>query len=132
MFLLANCPKGQVARRNCCFFQAKTNNFFIFSRYVHSLAESEQFAYQWMPVSFIILPEQLKSKSETRKKLHAKYTDERNNLMAFSSTFKEKIWIAKSSSGAKGEEHDKKLISYSFFKNSLTSLQITFGCRVVI
>ena len=68
-----------------------------------------------MPVSFIILPEQLKSKSETRKKLHAKYTDERNNLMAFSSTLKEKIWIAKSSSGAKGEEHEKK-ISYSFFK----------------
>ena len=66
--------------------QAKTDNSFIFSRYVRSLAESEQLAYQWMPVSFIILPEQLKSKSETRKKLHAKYTDERNNLMAFSSS----------------------------------------------
>ncbi|CAH3154527.1 unnamed protein product [Porites evermanni] len=72
-------------------------------KYVRSLAESEQLAYQWMPVSFIILPEHLKSKSEMRKKLHAKYTDERNNLMAFSSTLKEKIWIAKSSSGAKGK-----------------------------
>ena len=90
------------------FLRAKTDNFFIFSRYVHSLAESEQLAYQWMPVSFIILPEQLKSKSEMRKKLHAKYTDERNNLIAFSSTLKEKIWIAKSSSGAKGEENEKK------------------------
>ena len=97
------------------FLQAflQTDNFFIFSRYVRSLAESEQLAYQWMPVSFIILPEQLKSKSETRKKLHAKYTDERNNLMAFSSTPKEKIWIAKSSSGAKGEEHEKQYLIHS-------------------
>ena len=113
MSLLANKFPEASRKEKWLFLQAKTDNFFIFSRYVRSLAESEQLAYQWMPVSFIILPEQLKSKSETRKKLHAKYTDERNNLMAFSSTLKEKIWIAKSSSGAKGEEHEKKFLIHS-------------------
>ena len=113
MSLLANKSQAASSKEKWLFLQAKTNSFFIFSRYVRSLAESEQLAYQWMPVSFIILPEQLKSKSETRKKLHAKYTDERNNLVALSSTLKEKIWIAKSSSGAKGEEHERKYLIHS-------------------
>lgn len=73
-------------------------------KYVRSLAESKDSTYQWMPVSFIILPKQLRSKSETRRKFSEKYTDERDNLEAFSNTLEEKIWIAKSSSGSKGKD----------------------------
>ena len=77
---------------------------FIVSRFVQSLADSEAEMYQWMPVSFIILPNQVKSKSETRRKMiNTKYTDERDKLVAFASSCKEKVWIAKSSSGAKGD-----------------------------
>lgn len=76
---------------------------FIIYRFVRSLAESEAETYQWMPVSFIILPEQVRLKSESRKKFNAKYTDERDELVAFANSCEEKVWIAKSSSGAKGD-----------------------------
>lgn len=59
--------------------------------------------YQWIPVSFIILPKQVRLKSESRKKLSAKCTDERDELVAFADSCEEKVWIAKSSSGAKGD-----------------------------
>ena len=75
----------------------------MFSRYVRSIAKSEAETYQWMPVSFIILPVQLRSKSESRKKYTVKYTDEREKLVAFADSLEEKVWIAKSSSGAKGD-----------------------------
>lgn len=76
--------------------------FFSF-RYVRSITQSEAETYQWIPVSFIILPAQLKSKSDSRMKFSAKYVDEREKLEAFANSLKEKVWIAKSSSGAKGD-----------------------------
>lgn len=36
-------------------------------------------------------------------KFSAKYADEREKLEAFANSLKEKVWIAKSSSGAKGD-----------------------------
>lgn len=74
-------------------------------KYVRSLAASEALIYQWLPVSFIVLPKPLlKSKSESKKRFNVKFTDERDDLLAFSNNLTEKIWIAKSSSGAKGKD----------------------------
>ena len=73
------------------------------SRFIRSLAESEAETYQWLPVSFIILPKQVRSKSESRRKFSIKYSDERDKLVAYADSCEGKVWIAKSSSGAKGE-----------------------------
>ncbi|KAL9954907.1 hypothetical protein ACROYT_G042493 [Oculina patagonica] len=73
-------------------------------KFVRSLSESKDEVYQWMPVSFIILPEQVRLKSESRKKFSTKYTDERDELVSFANSCEEKVWIAKSSSGAKGKD----------------------------
>lgn len=73
-------------------------------KYVRSITQSDPETYQWIPVSFIILPAQLKSKSDSRMKFIAKYVDEREKLEAFANGLKEKVWIAKSSSGAKGKD----------------------------
>lgn len=72
---------------------------------MRSLAESDDVneAYEWLPVSFIILPKQLKSKSEGKKIFNLNYTDERDEFLDFANSLEEKIWIAKSTSGAKGE-----------------------------
>jgi len=78
-------------------------NFYVISRFIRSLAESEAKTYQWLPVSFIILPKQVQSKSESRRKFNVNYSDERDELVAFANSCEGKIWIAKSSSGAKGE-----------------------------
>ena len=77
--------------------------FILIYRYVRSLAESDELKYQWLPVSFVILPKQLKSKSEAKKKFNLNYTDERDEFLAFSNSLEEKLWIAKSSSGSKGK-----------------------------
>lgn len=79
------------------------NSYVMISRFVRSLAESEAETYQWLPVSFIILPKQVRSKSESRKKFSTKYSDERDELVAFANSCEGKVWIAKSSSGAKGD-----------------------------
>lgn len=73
-------------------------------KYVRSIAKREAEVYQWIPVSFIILPAQLRSKSDTRVKYSTKYEDEREKLVAFANSLQEKVWIAKSSSGAKGKD----------------------------
>jgi len=73
-------------------------------KFIRSLAESEAEAYQWLPVSFIILPKQVRSKSESRRKFSSKYSDEREELVAFAGSCEGKVWIAKSSSGAKGKD----------------------------
>ena len=75
----------------------------MISRFIRSLAESEAETYQWLPVSFIILPKQVRSKSESRKKFSNKYSDERDELVAFANSCEGKVWIAKSSSGTKGD-----------------------------
>jgi len=75
----------------------------MISRFVRSLAESEAETYQWLPVSFIILPKQVRSKSDSRKKFSTNYSDERDELVAFANSCEGKVWIAKSSSGAKGD-----------------------------
>jgi len=49
------------------------------------------------------LPKQVQSKSESRRKFSSKYSDEREELVAFAGSCEGKVWIAKSSSGAKGE-----------------------------
>lgn len=73
-------------------------------KYVRSIAKREAEVYQWIPVSFIILPAQIRSKSDTRVKYSTKYEDEREKLVAFANSLQEKVWIAKSSSGAKGKD----------------------------
>lgn len=73
-------------------------------KYVRSIAKTEAEVYQWIPVSFIILPAQIRSKSDTRVKYSTKYEDEREKLVAFANSLQEKVWIAKSSSGAKGKD----------------------------
>lgn len=73
-------------------------------KYVRSIAKREAEVYQWLPVSFIILPAQIRSKSDTRVKYSTKYEDEREKLVAFANSLQEKVWIAKSSSGAKGKD----------------------------
>lgn len=73
-------------------------------KYVRSIAKREAEVYQWIPVSFIILPAQIRLKSDTRVKYSTKYEDEREKLVAFANSLQEKVWIAKSSSGAKGKD----------------------------
>ena len=45
----------------------------------------------------------MQSKSESRRKFSIKYSDERDKLVAYADSCEGKVWIAKSSSGAKGE-----------------------------
>ena len=45
----------------------------------------------------------MRSKSGSRRKFSIKYSDERDELLAYADSCEGKVWIAKSSSGAKGE-----------------------------
>ncbi|KAK2550820.1 Tubulin--tyrosine ligase [Acropora cervicornis] len=68
-------------------------------KFVRSLTGHSDVKFSWLPVSYIVLPKRLKSKSETKS---GYYTDEREEFLAFANKLEEKIWIAKSSSGSKG------------------------------
>ncbi|XP_015774876.1 PREDICTED: tubulin--tyrosine ligase-like [Acropora digitifera] len=80
-------------------------------KFVRSLTGHSDVKCSWLPVSYIVLPKRLKSKSETKS---GYYTDEREEFLAFAKKLEEKIWIAKSSSGSKGKDiyisHDVQAI----------------------